>query len=278
MTENYSEEIASIEALLNEHQVEPNENLRKSLAREIALIHLLDSKEAFNFSNLVQNDSGRQAIKDCILERAFELPLQTDDATVRMGVGGCRPRHRVKAERQAMILLGLPASGKSTVAQVMSDMRGAYLIDSDIAKRKFPEFRFPNGATWVHEESDQVAFNDTHGVFGACLEEDYNLVIPKLGSSMASIIELHQTLVSEDYETTLGYVELPRVKAVQRAISRYQTSKRYVPIHDILNKADPKITYNELKHRFDHHLHLSSDVAKHAYYNIEEISPNCLWW
>jgi hypothetical protein len=250
------------------------------LAREIALIHCLDETQTFNFSTVVGDDAARESLKAHILNQLIHQPLLRDDEQIRFGIGGCKPRYRDKAERQAIILLGLPASGKSTVAQVMSDIRGAYLIDSDIAKRKFPEFNFPNGATWVHEESSHLIHGEkSYSVIMHCIHHQYNLVIPKIGSSIKSITDILETLIDFKYEVTLGLVDLPKGEAVKRAIIRYRQSKRYVPIKKIL-ESQPELTFHELKNHPDVHstIHLSSDVERHQPYEIIHVPDNCIWW
>lgn len=275
--QGYKQEVEKIEGLLNEYGVEEDFNIRKALAREIALIHILDKKHTFDFSNTIADDEERQTLKDKIHQQLLDLPLLRDDEAIQFGYGGCKPRYHLKSERKAMILLGLPASGKSTVAQVMSDIRGAYLIDSDIAKRKFPEFSFPNGANWVHEESDEIALCDENGVLADCLLHGFNVVIPKIGSDVESIQDLYTEISKGGYEVSLGFVELPKEEAFKRAVFRYKMSKRYVPLEKIL-KSKPEQTFRELKSIFNSTIHLSSHVQRNEPYQIIDMSDDCIWW
>ena len=68
------------------------------------------------------------------------------------------PNTALKKDKQAFYVIGLPASGKSEVAGLLSDNYGAIILDSDYAKRKFPEYQAECGATIVHEESSMVVF------------------------------------------------------------------------------------------------------------------------
>ena len=70
-------------------------------------------------------------------------------------------------------------------------------------------------------------------------------------------------------------------KALQRAIKRYQKSKRYVPVLKIIDDDDkPKKVYEYLVRELDieHFVHLSSDVAIGEPCHIEAMSKDCIWW
>ena len=65
------------------------------------------------------------------------------------------------ARKQAFVLIGLPASGKSSIAVDIADKYGALLLDSDLAKRKLPEYKvYPWGASLVNAESSLIVFGD----------------------------------------------------------------------------------------------------------------------
>ncbi len=277
-SDEFYDEIAFFEQLLLDYDVEQDKYKRMVLAREIALIERLNG---FQFRELIASDDQRQHIKAKILDELLELTIPKNDDDIRIGYGGSKPRNRVRADRKAIILLGLPASGKSTVAQVMSDMQGAYIIDSDFAKRKFPELTFPNGAFWTHDESDGLVYSEGDGVFATCLKKGYNMVIPKVGARPDSIIEIHETLTSQNYEVSLGLVWLEPQKALSRAIKRYQKSKRYVPILKIIaDGTGPLEVYEQLKDKLqlEHNVHLSSDVPFNEPCHIEDMSKHCIWW
>ncbi|EGQ8471138.1 hypothetical protein D6L40_06330 [Vibrio alginolyticus] len=253
---------------------------RMALAREIALIE--DLGKQYNFTEWTQGDTGREELRNTVFWELVQKTLPYDDDLIRMGFGGAKPRHRLKAESRAIILLGLPASGKSTVAQTMSDVRGAYIVDSDLAKKKLPEIAFPNGAAWVHEESSDIAISGLNSLQNYCIAYGYNMVIPKIGAKADSIEKLYQLLVENEYRVSLGLVWLAPEKALVRAIKRYQSSKRYIPIFKITReyKEYPKEVFDSLKKKLDWEsvLHLSSDVEKGEPYEIIEIDNDCVWW
>ncbi|EKO3541458.1 zeta toxin family protein [Vibrio fluvialis] len=277
-SQDFCGEIELLEQLLVEYEVETDSSKLMVLAREIALIERLNGYE---FKELISSDVRRLELRNTILNELSELTIPKDDDDIRIGFGGSKPRNRVRLNKKAIILLGLPASGKSTVAQVMSDMQGAYIIDSDFAKRKFPELAFPNGAFWTHDESDDLTYLDGDCLFAFCANQDANMVLPKVGANKESIVSIYNTLKNLDYGVSLGLVWLEPKKALQRAIKRYQKSKRYVPISKIISSGDaPMNVFNELVKELDldGYVYLSSDVALHEPCDIVHMSQDCIWW
>ena len=279
LQEQFYDEILMFEDILCENEVEPDECKKKVLARELALIEHLQVR--FDFKGLITGDKERQQLKKTILDELIYFTVPKSDDDIRIGIGGCKPRNRVRYNRKAIILLGLPASGKSTVAQVMSDMQGAYIVDSDFAKRKFPELAFPNGASWTHDESDDLVHEKNDGVLARCLKDDANMVIPKVGAKVESIRNVYQILRSCNYDVSLGLVWLEPKKALQRAIKRYQKSKRYVPILKIIeDDIAPQQVFKQLVQELelDSYVHLSSDVELGEPCHIIDMSSDCIWW
>ncbi|EPT8452277.1 zeta toxin family protein [Vibrio fluvialis] len=249
------------------------------LAREICLIDRI--ADEYDFDSWYQSDRARHALRAQVArELSLEsIPLNDDD--IRIGNGGCKPRSEPRSERKAIIILGLPASGKSTVAQQMSDAMGAFIIDSDFAKRKFPEIAFPNGAGWTHEESNRVVFREDGGPLAACLGFGHNMIIPKIGSSAKGIIELKQYLESMQYDVSLALVWLEPQKAMKRAVHRYQETKRYIPMAVLEGYGSkPLDVFNKLiaEHHWESFIHLSSDVDKGCPCEVISKSEGSLWW
>lgn len=279
LQDEFYDEILALDDLFQEYNIEPDEYKRMVLAREVALIEHLEGN--FNFKDLISRDGDRQHIKNKILEELVNMTVPKDDDDIRIGVGGSKPRNRLRKNKKAIILLGLPASGKSTVAQIMSDMQGAYIVDSDFAKRKFPELAFPNGASWTHDESDDLVHEKGDGVLARCLQQDANMIIPKVGAKASSIIKVYEILRSHGYGVSLGLVWLEPEKALHRALKRYQKSKRYVPIFKIIKDGiGPQRVFNELVQQLDleGHVYLSSDVPINTPCDIEKMSDDCIWW
>lgn len=130
------------------------------------------------------------------------------------------------------------------------------MLDSDLAKRKFPEYKASFGASLVHEESSVVVFGQGNPKFTNepslmqfAVKNGANIIIPKIGSTVESIESLARVLHEEkDYTVHLVLVRLNREKATIRAIQRYAKTKRYVPIALIYDgyENEPTITFYDM--------------------------------
>jgi hypothetical protein len=188
-----------------------------------------------------------------VLELLSNKRLKSDDDIV-LGSGGAFPNSELNPNRDAYIIIGLPASGKSGISNEVADKYGCLLLDSDYAKRKLPEFsKLPFGATLVHEESDYIIFgenkpNKFKSLFDYSRETNSNIVLPKIGSNYESILTLIDLLKTNNYKVHLTLVELDRIKATNRALYRFKTTKRYVPlslIFDTYNNS-PSVAFYKL--------------------------------
>lgn len=272
-------EILAMESLLVDIGYAKDDWATKVLAREICLIEKVANN--YDFDAWYQSDQVRHSLRAQIARELSLESIPEDDDDIAMGVGGCKPRVEPRSERKALLLLGLPASGKSSVAQSMSDRAGAYIIDSDFAKRKFPEIAFPNGAGWTHEESNKVVFKEEGGPMAACQGYGYNMIIPKIGADAESILELKKDLEERHYTVSLGLVWLDPKKALHRAVSRYQDTKRYIPMAVIEGYEDkPLKVFEKLvkEHHWESYVHLSSDVNKGETYDEISKQGNCIWF
>ena len=105
-----------------------------------------------------KTDDSRFGLRKQILQELKCKIRLDDDEKIVLGKGGALPKTPLRKEKQAFYVIGLPASGKSEISSMLSDNYGAIILDSDYAKRKFPEFSTDYGATVVHEESSIVVF------------------------------------------------------------------------------------------------------------------------
>ncbi|SDD80592.1 Zeta toxin [Algoriphagus faecimaris] len=197
-----------------------------------------------------------------IIKELFEQRRLKKDDEIVLGNGGALPNIDLKSEKKAIVLTGLPASGKSSIANGLADKLGAIILDSDFAKRKLPEFEDgPGSASLVHEESDLLIFGSNQiktpegfkPLFQLANESGYNLVIPKIGYKFSGVVQLGEILKSLEYETHLICVNLDRRKATIRAIHRFMDSGRYVPLGLIFDgyANDPLGTYFLIKDGID---------------------------
>lgn len=202
----------------------------------------------------VRDDRNRKSLREQIMLELLQFKRIDNDDEISLGNGGAFPKTEIYTTSDAYIIIGLPASGKSTIANQIADFFGAFILDSDYAKRKLPEFKsLPFGATLVHEESDRIIFGYNNpkqfkSLFDASLEIRANIVLPKIGSSSTNILELVHLLRKCEYNVHLTLVSLDRKKSTERALSRFVKSDRYVPLSLIFDTYgnSPTQTFYEL--------------------------------
>ncbi|GAB2555967.1 zeta toxin family protein [Spirosoma aerophilum] len=204
-----------------------------------------------------RTDPDRWILRDRIIHELLSEKRLDKDDRIRLGKGGALPSGELKYEAKAFFIIGLPASGKSGIANHVADEFGAIILDSDYAKRKLPEYRNHDyGASLVHEESKEIIFQFTvpnpdkiESAFTRCAEQDMNLVIPIVGSNPERVIEMAQDLKDLDYTIHLILVFVSRKEATIRATRRFAETDRYVPlglIFDVFGN-DPSHCYYYLR-------------------------------
>jgi len=199
----------------------------------------------------------RWKLREKIIEELFTTKRLLNDDKIKLGKGGALPQTGPKPEQKAFIIIGLPASGKSSLASIIAENYRAMMIDSDYAKRKLPEYSHHlYGASIVHEESNAIIFGFEKGqksipaLFERCLNNKYNVIIPKIGNNPKPILELAKWLKEKkNYEVHLVFAALSKRDSTIRAVYRFAKSKRYVPLGLIFDGYgnDPFVTYYYLR-------------------------------
>jgi hypothetical protein len=200
------------------------------------------------------NDDDREKLYYRIYNELISNKYSSDETKKKNGM---KPNSELKNEHQAYIVIGLPASGKSTLSVEIANSTGSMILDSDIAKRKFPEFIKKGGATLVHLESSLLVLGDAKNpknpikfsVLQHCIEKGYNIVIQKIGDSYEGIRQLRNSLMLQGYSVHLILISLDREDATKRALIRFMKTRRYVPLAEIFDtySNSPIITYFKVK-------------------------------
>ncbi|MBM6897535.1 zeta toxin family protein [Pseudoflavonifractor capillosus] len=213
-----------------------------------------------------RDEKAREALRVQIVNELFTSKRIANDDEITLGRGGAMPLSDVKFERTVFYVIGPPAAGKSSIASKIADHCGCYILDSDFTKRKLPEYTNQIGAaSLVHEESDFLVFGE-NGLMDQCLQCGANLVIPKIGHNIASIIKFCTGLKNAGYKVFLVSVDLDRQKATKRAYKRFINTNRYVPLSLIFDgySNEPTLNYFRLKQQnmtcFDGYCQISTDV------------------
>lgn len=163
----------------------------------------------------------------------------------------------VVQEFRVDILLGPPAAGKSTVAEMIAPAAGARIVDSDDVKKLIPEFEGGVGANAVHQESSVL----TKVFLDRVLARGDNVVIPKVGDDAESIRKLMAKLKGAGYEVNLINMEVAEGEANRRNFGRFAATGRLVPpvyVNDVGTK--PALVYNELKGEADGYASYDNNV------------------
>lgn len=186
-----------------------------------------------------RDEDKRWELRRNIIDELWTKKRLSDDEKIVKGKGGALPKGAVKSDRQAFILIGLPASGKSSIAAGIAGDYGAIIVDSDYAKRKLPEYNdHLYAASIVHEESSQITFGfkpnnpqNLKSLYELCIENGSNIVVPRIGQNPSSIINLVMALnKANNYEVHLVLVSLSKRLSTIRAVYRYAATGRYVPL------------------------------------------------
>ena len=174
----------------------------------------------------------------------------------------------VKQGNRLDIVLGLPASGKSST--IANDISGKYqskLIDCDEAKKLLPEYNHGWGSNAVHKESQMIE----RKAFLVTLRRGENIVLPKVGGNYEKLIKEYIVPAREaGYKIFVHYVEIKRNVALGRMLNRFLEEGRFLDPNLIDKYDNPEIgnkiqsTYDRLKNSkyIDGYSKWNNDVQK----------------
>lgn len=178
--------------------------------------------------------------------REFEGGIKGYDAAVDhlIGVADKYAGGEVKYEKEATILLGPPAAGKSDFAEMLAKAEHSAIVDADDAKKIMKEYRGGIGAHAVHEESSVLA----RDVFTRLTEKGSNMILPKVGGGAESINRVTKGLRSMGYRVNLINMAVSEDNALKRSVARFASTGRLVNM-EYSKEVDgnPTRTYNTLK-------------------------------
>lgn len=213
----------------------------------------------------------RELWKKAIEELAGMSFSNVESEMVLDGGKGCNPINP-QNEKHAVFVIGPPASGKSTIAEKLAEHFGAFILDSDYAKVKLPEYNGGARASLVHEESDELIWGDKQflkreklpSVRRIILSKGMNVIIPKIGKNPTQIWKLAQYFrEAKGYTTSIVLISLGRKEATRRALQRFSDTGRFVPpsyVFDVVGH-EPQLTYFRLR------LHAPELWRSHAAYD-----------
>lgn len=149
---------------------------------------------------------------------AGTLDALDEKAASYAGEGG------VQQNREAVILIGPPAAGKSTSAEAIAERMGAAIVDPDDAKRLVPEYAGGIGASALHEESSLISgFSRARH-----MARGDNIVLPVVGGSPRSVTGKIEQLQRAGYNTRLMLVDVHPDVAARRMAGRTLRTGRLI--------------------------------------------------
>ena len=188
-----------------------------SLARRFLTRDFMDSRP-FNFGD-VEVVGYDDAVEE-LYRRARRLGFD-DDKIPYPGPVTNSP----DATKRAVIVLGPPASGKSTIANPIARKFDATIIDPDEAKKLLPEYGGGVGANAVHSESKAII----ELVQEIAMEQGDNIVIPTVGQDLGKVRTQIKTLKDRGYEVDVVDVVVPAADARIRMYGRFANTGRIIP-------------------------------------------------
>ena len=175
------------------------------------------------------------------------------------------------ADGIAVIVLGLPASGKSsTVVNKLDIMKNGrfFNLDNDNIKPLFKEFDNGKGAGYVHEAS---AYISEQMVLKDIVKNKKNVVVPVIGKGMGTLEMYGKTFHDAGYNRIeIINVKLPLDKSANRNFTRMIETGRNVNFEYLYSVGEkPNINYDIIKERikngkelyYTHYGAISTDVA-----------------
>ncbi len=157
---------------------------------------------------------------------------------------------KINKGHEAWIIIGWPASGKSTrLVNPLSKEKGAFILDSDMLKERYPEFKESKGAaaSAVTPDSNALrrkAFNE----FTKGRRKGENLIIPILGREKDAVDSFLNDLERAGYNVHVRYQKASRREAANRMIMRALGMGRIVPLRTINKEGgDPEDVFKSYK-------------------------------
>ncbi|MGH6792669.1 MAG: zeta toxin family protein, partial [Methyloceanibacter sp.] len=150
----------------------------------------------------------------------------------------------VAKEKKAIIIVGTPAAGKTTLAKRLAKAHKAAIIDVDDVNQSFPEYQDGLGRHAVHLEGLHVA----HDLERAAVAEGANFILPKSGFESRSISDRIKRLKERGYTVDVINVDVDQDEAARRMAKRFLETGRIVdPDYMRGSGARAKTSYNNLR-------------------------------
>lgn len=230
--------------------------LAKTLLLEESLFRQVYNKQTLFFEDFREDGykdlQKRRELGKKITHELLSLPIPENVKQIKPGIGGGLPISlQPSSDRLAFYIIGLPASGKSTIAYNLSKIFNAFILDIDLIKYKLPELQNTYGACVTHQEASQIMWEgiDKVSILQHCLANNWNIIMPKIGNKLGIIYKNTELLLKKDYKVHLILANVDRQVSVNRAFCRFLQTNRYISLPLIFDtySNEPNLNYYKLR-------------------------------
>jgi hypothetical protein len=146
-------------------------------------------------------------------------------------------------ERRAVVIIGLPASGKSRLSNPYQKEINGTIIDTDFYREVIPEYNIGIGAAAVHREAKVIFKN----VLDKFTSNGDNIILPTLGRNEEALNILLKGLKNENYQTVVIRLDADLNVSKLRNFKRMFDSGRLVEEDILTQQVDNNIKNNYIK-------------------------------
>lgn len=180
--------------MINKLTGEPVSEEMQSVLKRLAANESVPESEISELQEIKEANSCISASKPTIelenragIQKGVFDRLQNMGSAVTRSDGTVSFSGEIRRERRMDIVIGLPASGKSSaLVEPISEMYKSRVVDSDEAKKLLPEYNDGWGAGVVHKESQLIS--ERHLI--TALEKGENITYPRVGGDTAELINI----------------------------------------------------------------------------------------
>lgn len=141
--------------------------------------------------------------------------------------------------KEAFLIIGPTAAGKSTYSQKIIKEKGAYFCDRDAAKRELPEYVGQNEPRFA-DESRYISGL----VLERAVKNSDNIVLETSGQDKEPFDKIMQRLIKDNYKINLTLMYVNPKDSAKRAVKRWENGDMFTDPSDILFKYSTKAAEN----------------------------------
>lgn len=130
----------------------------------------------------------------------------------------------IKRDREAVLVWGPPAAGKSSFSERLAKEKRAAIVDPDDAKKAIPEFEGGRAANSVHQESSEISGE----VLKKMVQKGANLVLPRVGHDLERMRAFVAALKDQGYRVSVVNMSVEPGEAYRRMIRRFLKTGRVI--------------------------------------------------